>query len=130
MRDGRPSNAPCRRHRRNAPGESFLHASRRVSARGERAPHAPETAAREAGEEIAPRETPLTISVATPSEPLPSLASESIDAGRLQECVRDLVALSNMPACWIGRSPVAIAESVRDLMIGMLRPDSVYVQLQ
>jgi signal transduction histidine kinase len=35
-----------------------------------------------------------------------------------------------MPACWIGRSPVAIAESVRDLMVGMLRPDSVYVQLQ
>jgi signal transduction histidine kinase len=35
-----------------------------------------------------------------------------------------------MPALWIGRSPVAIAESVRDLMVGMLRPDNVYVQLR
>ena len=35
-----------------------------------------------------------------------------------------------MPVCWIGRPPAAIAESVRDLMVGMLRPDSVYVQLQ
>jgi signal transduction histidine kinase len=31
---------------------------------------------------------------------------------------------------WIGRTPIAIAESVRDLMVSMLRPDSVYVQLQ
>jgi signal transduction histidine kinase len=53
-----------------------------------------------------------------------------IDEGALHSCVRDLVALSTMPALWIGRSPVAIAESVRDLMVGMLRPDSVYVQLQ
>jgi signal transduction histidine kinase len=53
-----------------------------------------------------------------------------IDAAALNSCVRDLVALSTMPALWIGRSPVAIAESVRDLLVGMLRPDSVYVQLQ
>jgi signal transduction histidine kinase len=53
-----------------------------------------------------------------------------IDEDALHSCVRDLVALSTMPALWIGRSPVAIAESVRDLMVGMLRPDSVYVQLQ
>jgi signal transduction histidine kinase len=48
----------------------------------------------------------------------------------LQECVRDLVALSTMPSLWSGRSPVSIAESVRDLMLSMLHPDSVYVQLQ
>lgn len=70
--------------------------------------------------------TPAT----TASEPFPRVASSSVASRALQECVRDLVALSNMPACWIGRSPVAIAESVRDLMVGMLRPDSVYVQLQ
>jgi signal transduction histidine kinase len=35
-----------------------------------------------------------------------------------------------MPAYWIGRDPVAMAESVRDLMVSMLRPDTVYVQLQ
>jgi signal transduction histidine kinase len=53
-----------------------------------------------------------------------------LDAAALNSSVRDLVALSTMPALWIGRSPVAIAESVRDLLVGMLRPDSVYVQLQ
>ena len=52
------------------------------------------------------------------------------DDGALHSCIRDLVALSTMPALWIGRSPVAIAESVRDLMVSMLRPDSVYVQIQ
>jgi len=72
----------------------------------------------------------LSTSATTASEPFPQVASSSVGSRALQECVRDLVALSNMPACWIGRSPVAIAESVRDLMVGMLRPDSVYVQLQ
>jgi signal transduction histidine kinase len=62
--------------------------------------------------------------------PLPSTQVAPIDEDALHSCVRDLVALSTMPALWIGRSPVAIAESVRDLMVGMLRPDSVYVQLQ
>ncbi|MEA2817442.1 MAG: hypothetical protein QOI93_5169 [Rhodospirillaceae bacterium] len=72
----------------------------------------------------------MSTSDTTASEPFPQVASSSVGSRALQECVRDLVALSNMPACWIGRSPVAIAESVRDLMVGMLRPDSVYVQLQ
>jgi signal transduction histidine kinase len=72
----------------------------------------------------------LSTSATTASEPFRQASSSSVDSGALQECVRDLVALSNMPACWIGRPPVAIAESVRDLMVGMLRPDSVYVQLQ
>jgi signal transduction histidine kinase len=62
--------------------------------------------------------------------PLPITHVPQIDAAALNACVRDLVALSTMPALWIGRSPVAIAESVRDLLVGMLRPDSVYVQLQ
>ncbi|HEV7595056.1 MAG TPA: HAMP domain-containing sensor histidine kinase [Gemmatimonadaceae bacterium] len=62
--------------------------------------------------------------------PLPIAHVPHIDAAALNSCVRDLVALSTMPALWIGRPPVAIAESVRDLLVGMLRPDSVYVQLQ
>jgi signal transduction histidine kinase len=62
--------------------------------------------------------------------PLPITHVPQIDPAALNSCVRDLVALSTMPALWIGRSPVAIAESVRDLLVGMLRPDSVYVQLQ
>ena len=62
--------------------------------------------------------------------PIPALTRDPIDETALQECVRDLVALSTMPACWIGRPPVVMAESVRDLMVSMLRPDTVYVQLQ
>jgi signal transduction histidine kinase len=34
-----------------------------------------------------------------------------------------------MPAWWIGRSPEAIAESVRDLLVSMLRPESVTIRL-
>jgi signal transduction histidine kinase len=52
-----------------------------------------------------------------------------VDARELQGCVRDLVALSTMPAWWIGRSPEAIAESVRDLLVSMLRADSVTIRL-
>jgi signal transduction histidine kinase len=70
---------------------------------------------------------PLTSQLAAP---LPITRVPPIDAATLNSCVRDLVALSTMPALWIGRSPVAIAESVRDLLVGMLRPDSVYVQIQ
>jgi signal transduction histidine kinase len=43
--------------------------------------------------------------------------------------VRDLVALATMPAWWIGRPPLAIAESLRDLLVSMLRADTVSVQL-
>lgn len=64
------------------------------------------------------------------SVPLPPIRARPIEDGKLQECVRDLVALSAMPACWIGCSPLAMAESARDLMVSMLRPDTVYVQLQ
>jgi signal transduction histidine kinase len=44
-------------------------------------------------------------------------------------CIRDLVALSNMPAWWIGSTPPAVAETLRDILVTMLRADAVYVQL-
>lgn len=53
-----------------------------------------------------------------------------IEQRELHSFVRDLIALSTVPSTWVGRSPVAIAESVRDLMEVMLRPDSVYVELK
>jgi signal transduction histidine kinase len=53
----------------------------------------------------------------------------SVDEHELQACVRDLVALATMPAWWIGRPPMAIAESLRDLLVSMLRADTVSVQL-
>jgi signal transduction histidine kinase len=53
----------------------------------------------------------------------------SADEHELQACVRDLAALATMPAWWIGRPPMAIAESLRDLLVSMLRADTVSVQL-
>jgi signal transduction histidine kinase len=53
----------------------------------------------------------------------------STDEHELHACVRDLVALATMPAWWIGRPPMAIAESLRDLLVSMLRADTVSVQL-
>ncbi|MGH7509125.1 MAG: ATP-binding protein [Gemmatimonadales bacterium] len=47
----------------------------------------------------------------------------------LRVCVRDLVALSAMSASWIGRSTAAIAESVRDLLLDVLRADAAYVRV-
>jgi GAF domain-containing protein len=61
---------------------------------------------------------------------IPPARAPQFTDGALHECVRDLVALSAMPACWIGRSPVVIAENVRDLMVSLLRPDTVYVRIQ
>jgi GAF domain-containing protein len=42
-------------------------------------------------------------------------AEEAIpEASRLRRCVRDLVALSTLPALWAGRDPAHIAESLAD----------------
>jgi signal transduction histidine kinase len=47
----------------------------------------------------------------------------------LRTCIRDLVALSTMPAWWIGLAPPAVAESLRDILVSVLRADAVYVRL-
>jgi signal transduction histidine kinase len=44
--------------------------------------------------------------------------------------VRDLVALSTLSAWWIERPPSAIAESLRDLVVSLLRPDVVRVRVR
>jgi signal transduction histidine kinase len=51
------------------------------------------------------------------------------DPRELHAFVRDLVALSAMPAWWAGRSPDAIAESLRDLLAELLPSERVYVRL-
>jgi signal transduction histidine kinase len=42
-------------------------------------------------------------------------------------CLRDLVALSALPAIWIGYDMQRIAESLADVLLGMLRLDFTYV---
>ena len=51
------------------------------------------------------------------------------DAPRLRTALRDLVALSVVPAAWVGREPSAIAAGLADVLVNSLRPDSAFVRL-
>jgi PAS domain S-box-containing protein len=48
---------------------------------------------------------------------------------RLRTALRDLVALSTIPAAWIGRDPPAIAASLADVLVGALHLDFAFVRL-
>jgi signal transduction histidine kinase len=48
---------------------------------------------------------------------------------RLQAVLRDLVALSAIPAMWIGREPAAVATGLADALVAMLDLDFAYVRL-
>src|ERR671925_306134 len=47
----------------------------------------------------------------------------------LRAVLRDLVALSAMPAAWVGREPSAVAAGLADTLLGLLRLDFIYVRL-
>jgi signal transduction histidine kinase len=47
----------------------------------------------------------------------------------LRAVLRDLVALSAIPAAWVGREPSAVAAGLADTLLGLLRLDFVYVRL-
>lgn len=49
---------------------------------------------------------------------------------RLQEVLRDLVALSAMPSAWVGREPRAIAAGLVDLLTTSLPLDFAFVRLR
>ena len=51
------------------------------------------------------------------------------DALRLRAALRDLVALSTMPAAWVGREPPAIAAGLADVLVNSLRLDFAFVHL-
>jgi signal transduction histidine kinase len=48
---------------------------------------------------------------------------------RLRTVLRDIVALSAIPAAWIGREPPAIAAGLADALVGLLQLDFVFVRL-
>jgi len=48
---------------------------------------------------------------------------------RLRRGLRDLVALSTIPAAWVGRDPAAIAAGLADVLVGSLRLDFAFVRL-
>jgi signal transduction histidine kinase/PAS domain-containing protein len=51
------------------------------------------------------------------------------DVLRLREGLRDLVALSAIPAVWIGSAPPAVAAGLADALVGLLRLDFAFVRL-
>src|ERR1700736_2916349 len=51
------------------------------------------------------------------------------DAQRLRTALRDLVALSTIPAAWVGREPPAIAAGLADVLVGSLNLDFAFVRL-
>src|SRR5580704_6068850 len=51
------------------------------------------------------------------------------DALRLRRALRDLVALSTIPAVWVGREPPAIATGLVDVLVNSLHLDFIFVRL-
>src|SRR5256714_359639 len=51
------------------------------------------------------------------------------DNVRLRTALRDLVALSAVPAAWVGREPSAIAVGLADVLVGSLYLDFALVRL-
>src|SRR5207302_2572671 len=52
------------------------------------------------------------------------------DAPRLRRALRDLVALSTVPAAWVGREPSAIAAGLADVLVNSLHLDFAFVRLR
>ena len=48
---------------------------------------------------------------------------------RLRTALRDVVALSTIPAAWVGREPPAIAAGLADVLVGSLHLDFAFVRL-
>src|SRR5947199_10850467 len=51
------------------------------------------------------------------------------DIHRLRTALRDLVALSTIPAAWVGREPPAVAAGLADVLVGSLHLDFAFVRL-
>jgi PAS domain S-box-containing protein len=51
------------------------------------------------------------------------------DARRLRRALRDLVALSTVPAAWVGREPAAIVTGLADVLVNSLNLDFAFVRL-
>src|SRR5260370_7155583 len=57
------------------------------------------------------------------------LMSPEAEALRLRRALRDLVALSTVPAAWVGREPPAIAAGLADVLVNSLHLDFAFVRL-
>src|SRR5712691_8989547 len=57
------------------------------------------------------------------------LMGPKAEALRLRRALRDLVALSTVPAAWVGREPPAIAAGLADVLVNSLHLDFAFVRL-
>src|ERR1700674_1614154 len=57
------------------------------------------------------------------------LMGPEADALRLRRALRDLVALSTVPAAWVGREPAAIVAGLADVLVNSLHLDFAFVRL-
>jgi PAS domain S-box-containing protein len=48
---------------------------------------------------------------------------------RLQRCINDLIGVVALPAIWRGRDPAQLIRTLLEVLLGMLRLDLIYVQL-
>src|ERR1700722_17646442 len=51
------------------------------------------------------------------------------NTGALRAALRELVALSTIPAAWVGREPPVIAAGLADVLVGSLHLDFGFVRL-
>jgi PAS domain S-box-containing protein len=58
------------------------------------------------------------------------LVDSDAEVRRLQTVLRDLVALSAIPAAWIGRDPPAVATGLADALMELLQLDFAFVRLR
>ena len=58
----------------------------------------------------------------------PMTMGPEADALRLRRALRDLVALSTVPAAWVGREPPAIAAGLADVLVNSLHLDFAFVR--
>src|SRR5207237_4851440 len=73
-----------------------------------------------------PGETPVHASVMIESR---LGEAPDTDAPRLRRAIRDLVALSTVPAAWVGREPAAIVAGLADVLVNSLHLDFAFVRL-
>jgi signal transduction histidine kinase len=57
-------------------------------------------------------------------------ADAEADVARLQAVLRDLVALSAIPAVWIGSEPPGVAAGLAEALVGLLQLDFAFVRLR
>jgi signal transduction histidine kinase len=58
------------------------------------------------------------------------VVAHDTEVPRLRGALRDLVALSAIPAAWIGREPPAVANGLADALIELLQVDFAFVRLR